>query len=104
MTKEQRRDVQETEKIIDGSYDTKKIVDLISILQELHSRGFTDVELDVEHSYYDEVRPFMEVKRIRKETDIEYNKRIKSERVAASARERAERREYEKLRKKFGDT
>ena len=103
MTKDQRQDVQESEKIIEGSYDTKKIVDLISILQELLLKGFTDVELDVEHSYYDEVRPVMEVTKIRKETDIEYNERIKKQQMAEAARERAQRLEYEKLRKKFGD-
>jgi hypothetical protein len=35
MTKDQRQDVQESERIIEGSWDTMKIVDLISILQEL---------------------------------------------------------------------
>lgn len=103
MTKEQRRDVQESERIIEGSWDTKKIADLIPILQELLSKGFTDVELDVEHGYYDEVRPVMEVTRIRKETDMEYNERIKSQEIAKAARERAQRLEYEKLKKKFGD-
>ena len=103
MTKDQPQDLQESEKIIEGFYDTKKIVDLISILQELLLKGFTDVELDVEHSYYDEVRPVMEVTKIRKETDIEYNERIKKQQMAEAARERAQRLEYEKLRKKFGD-
>jgi hypothetical protein len=103
MTKDQRQDVQESERIIEGSWDTMKIVDLISILQELFLKGFNDVELDVDHSYYDQVRPFMEVTRIRKETDIEYNERIKKQQMAEAARERAQRLEYEKLRKKFGD-
>lgn len=104
MTEEQRRDVQESERIIEGSWDTKKIADLIPILQELLSKGFTDVELDVENPYYDEVRPVMEVTRIRKETDMEYNERIKRQEMAQAARERAQRLEYEKLKKKFGDT
>lgn len=104
MTEEQRRDVQESERIIEGSWDTKKIADLIPILQELLSKGFTDVELDVVNPYYDGVRPVMEVTRIRKETDMEYNERIKLQEMAEAVREREQRLEYEKLKKKFGDT
>lgn len=93
-----RKQVTETTSILSGKYDSKNIEDLIHELKHLRSQGYSKVELNEQYYPYDRHGTIvLTAIKYRKETDAEYQKRIKEEEHQKELR----RLEYERLRKEF---
>jgi hypothetical protein len=102
MDKNKRRQVRVVEYVMTSSYSVKSIDELINTLKTLRSQGFTEVEMEAEIGYYDNIDQNLTAVKTRLETEREYNKRIEEEKERDMIRERRERQEYEKYKKKYG--
>ena len=96
MTKQKRQTVTETRNL-DINYCS--IDTAIEELKEAREQGFTQVELEAEQGYYDSCSAIFTVSKEREENDEEFNARLAREEYYRNTR----RREYERLKKEFGD-
>ena len=96
MTKQNRKTVTDTIQI-DIDYMSLEVA--IERLTDAMKDGFTQVELEVESGYYDSHSAILKVMKTREETDQEYDDRMQREKYYQDSR----RREYERMKKEFGD-
>lgn len=96
MTKQNRKTVTDTIQI---DIDYVSLETAIERLTNAMKDGFTQVELEVESGYYDSHSAILKVKKTREETDQEYDDRMQREKYYQDSR----RREYERMKKEFGD-
>ena len=96
MTAQKRQQITETRQL---HIDYCSIQTAIANLTEAMEQGFTNVELEVERGYYDSASAILNVTKVREENDQEYNARLKRRECYENRR----RREYESMKKEFGD-
>lgn len=95
MTKQNRKTVTDTIQI---DIDYVSLETAIERLTNAMKDGFTQVELGV-GGYYDSHSAILKVMKTREETDQEYEDRMHREQYYRDNR----RREYERMKKEFGD-
>lgn len=96
MTKQTRHQIIDTRKL---DIDYVSLESAIEMLTEAMKEGYTQVEFEVETGYYDSHTAVFTVTKQREETDQEYETRLLKEKNWQVAR----RKEYERLKKEFGD-
>ena len=96
---------------IDFEYKTltEVVAKLQGIVAEYSGLGFTNIRFDTEYDRYESQSPYTVVVGDRLENDKEFEKRKKkiakekeAKRIAAITKEEQDRKEYERLKKKFG--
>ena len=96
MTEQKRLTITDTRQI-DLDYVSLDVA--IERLTNAMKEGFKVVELEVERGYYDSHSAVLKVTKTREETDQEYDDRMQREKYYQDSR----RREYERMKKEFGD-
>lgn len=96
MTAQKRQQITETRQL---HIDYCSIQTAIANLTEAMKDGFTQVELEVEAGYYDSHTAVFTVTKQREETDQEYESRMRKVKYSQEQR----RKEYERMKKEFGD-
>lgn len=96
MTKQKRQTITDTRKI---DIDYMSLEMAIERLTDAMKDGFTRIELEVESGYYDSHTAVFTVTGQREETDQEYESRMRKVKYLQEQR----RKEYESMKKEFGD-
>lgn len=93
----------ENQETVDIETDLTDLADWCNRMLEKHGKTYTDLRIEIERepTYYDEIITTYRLYGWRKETQVEVDHRLQQARAEKARTEDRERKEFERLQKKF---